>query len=74
MSKMTGIDLNRVRRARDRRHKVCAQAQAEYVDAIRQAHERGHSYQEIADAAGLKTRSAVAYLLNGDPRKEQADG
>lgn len=46
-------------------------AEFDYRQAIRAAREAGHTLQEIADAAGLSTRSSVAYLLNPDPRKEQ---
>ena len=63
--------LRKVKHTRDRWDEVCARAFESYVQAVRTAKEAGHTHQEIADAAGLKTRSAVAYLLNGDPRKDQ---
>ena len=65
--------LLKVARARKRRETLCAEGHAAYVEAIRIARDAGHTYEEIADAAGLRTRSAVGYLLNGDPRKEQRD-
>ena len=63
--------LKRVTRATTRRDETCARSFEQYLEAIRAAREAGHTLQEIADAAGLSTRSSVAYLLNPDPRKEQ---
>ena len=38
--------------------------------AIKHARAAGHTLDELAQAAGLKTRSGVHYLLHPDPRKE----
>lgn len=48
-----------------------AQAEQDYRAAVQAAHEAGHSTSEIAAAAGITPRGA-RYLLNPDPRKEQA--
>jgi type II secretory pathway pseudopilin PulG len=55
--------LKQVARARERRHKVCAQAQADYLQAVRAAREAGHTLPEIGDAAGV-SKQRVFNMLN----------
>jgi hypothetical protein len=64
--------LAAARTAQARHARVCAEAWGTYINAIRAAREAGHSLSEIGHALGL-TRSAVHYLSNPDPRKEQAN-
>jgi predicted transcriptional regulator len=65
--------LDKVVRASERHNKVCAEAWGAYLNSIRAAREAGHTLSEIGNALGC-TKANVHYLLNPDPRKEQADG
>ena len=58
--------LAAVQRATLKRHA----ADKAYRQAIQTARAAGHTLDEIAQAAGLKTRSGVHYLLHPDPRKD----
>jgi hypothetical protein len=58
--------LRKVAAARERRHRVCAQAQADYLSAVRAAREAGHTLPEIGDAAGVSKQRVFNML-----RKEQ---
>ena len=62
--------LRQVTTARNRWHKMCADGNAAYVEAVRAAREAGHTMPEIGTAAGI-SKQAVLYLLRPDPRKEQ---
>lgn len=54
--------LRQVTAARARWHKLCAEGNRAYVDAVRAAREAGHTMPEIGDAAGI-SKQAVLYLL-----------
>ncbi len=54
--------LRKVARARDRWHALCATANEEYHQAVREARAAGHTMPEIGQAAGI-SRQAVMYLL-----------
>ena len=60
--------LSTVRRAANRRQ----DAETAYRAAVRAAREAGHTLSEIGNALGC-TKANVHYLLNPDPRKEQAN-
>lgn len=66
--------LSAVTRASKRREKVCADSYGAYLAAIEAARAGGHTLQEIADAAGLKTRSGAKYLLSIDRRPTKSRG
>jgi type II secretory pathway pseudopilin PulG len=60
--------LKQVARARERRHTVCAEAQAQYLEAVRAAREAGHTLPEIGEAAGVSKQRVFNMLNQG---KEQ---
>jgi len=63
----TSKHLRKVTAARDKWHRVCAEANAAYDAAIRAARDAGHTMPEIGQAAGI-TKQSVRQRLNG---KEQ---
>ncbi len=62
--------LRKVATATKRRDAVCARSFEQYLDAIREARDAGHTLEAIGQAAGI-TKNGVRYLLNPDTRKEQ---
>lgn len=60
--------LRSVTQAVTRKHRETQRLRDDVLDAMRWAREAGHTYEEIAGAAGV-TRSAVYQLLNRPSRK-----
>lgn len=66
MSIWGGPYLDRVHAASTARHN----ADAEWRDALAVARAHGHTWREIADAAGM-TRAAVRHIVNPRDRRKQ---
>ena len=61
--------LRKVARARAHWHTTCAQANAAYVEAVREARDAGHTMPEIGEAAGI-SKQGVMYLLTQERNRE----